>query len=216
LSARCAGLFSRFCRALLRLAGWKVVLVRPPGPKAVVIVYPHTSVVIVYPHTSNWDFIVGILARYAIAIPFRFVGKDTLFRWPFGGLFRRLGGIPVNRRQSTGFVGDLIEAFDKADSLYLAIAPEGTRRRIDHWKSGFYRVALAAGGHAQENRPLEIRLLPRRPGGQRAARPGLHRLFAARSRHRGLAVAERKRGGGSGGNSCRLLEQAREKAGNGR
>jgi len=135
LSARCAGLFSRFCRALLRLAGWKVVLVRPPGPKAVVIVYPHTS---------NWDFIVGILARYAIAIPFRFVGKDTLFRWPFGGLFRRLGGIPVNRRQSTGFVGDLIEAFDKADSLYLAIAPEGTRRRIDHWKSGFYRVALAA------------------------------------------------------------------------
>ena len=135
MSARCAGLFSRFCRALLRLAGWKVVLVRPPGPKAVVIVYPHTS---------NWDFIVGILARYAIAIPFRFVGKDTLFRWPFGGLFRRLGGIPVNRRQSTGFVGGLIEAFDKADSLYLAIAPEGTRRRIDHWKSGFYRVALAA------------------------------------------------------------------------
>ena len=135
MSARCAGLFSRFCRALLRLAGWKVVLVRPPGPKAVVIVYPHTS---------NWDFIVGILARYAIAIPFRFVGKDTLFRWPFGGLFRRLGGIPVNRRQSTGFVGDLIEAFDKADSLYLAIAPEGTRKKIDHWKSGFYRVALAA------------------------------------------------------------------------
>ena len=135
MSARCAGLFSRFCRALLRLAGWKVVLVRPPGPKAVVIVYPHTS---------NWDFIVGILARYAIAIPFRFVGKDTLFRWPFGGLFRRLGGIPVNRRQSTGFVGGLIEAFDKADSLYLAIAPEGTRKKIDHWKSGFYRVALAA------------------------------------------------------------------------
>ena len=135
MSARCAGLFSRFCRALLQLAGWKVVLVGPPGPKAVVIVYPHTS---------NWDFIVGILARYAIAIPFRFVGKDTLFRWPFGGLFRRLGGIPVNRRQSTGFVGGLIEAFDKADSLYLAIAPEGTRRRIDHWKSGFYRVALAA------------------------------------------------------------------------
>ena len=135
MSARCAGLFSRFCRALLQLAGWKVVLVRPPGPKAVVIVYPHTS---------NWDFIVGILARYAIAIPFRFVGKDTLFRWPFGGLFHCLGGIPVNRRQSTGFVGGLIEAFDKADSLYLAIAPEGTRKKIDHWKSGFYRVALAA------------------------------------------------------------------------
>lgn len=135
MSARSAGLFSRFCRALLLLAGWKVMLVWPPGPKAVVIVYPHTS---------NWDFIVGILARYAIAIPFRFVGKDTLFRRPFGGLFRRLGGIPVDRRQSAGFVDSLIEAFGKADSLYLAIAPEGTRRKIDHWKSGFYRVALAA------------------------------------------------------------------------
>lgn len=130
-----AGLFSRFCRALLRLAGWKVVLVWPPDPKAVVIVYPHTS---------NWDFIVGILARYAIAIPFRFVGKDTLFRWPFGGLFRRLGGIPVDRRRTEGFVDGLIAAFNGTDSLYLAIAPEGTRRKIDHWKSGFYRVALAA------------------------------------------------------------------------
>lgn len=135
MSARSAGLFSRFCRALLRLAGWKVVLVWPSVPKAVVIFYPHTS---------NWDFVVGILARYAIAIPVRFVGKDTLFRRPFGGLFRRLGGIPVDRRKSTGFVGGLIEAFGKADSLYLAIAPEGTRGKTDHWKSGFYRVALAA------------------------------------------------------------------------
>lgn len=152
MSARSAGLFSRFCRALLRLAGWKVVLVRPPVPKAVVIFYPHTS---------NWDFVVGILARYAIAIPIRFVGKDTLFRRPFGGLFRRLGGIPVDRRQSTGFVGGLIEAFGKADSLYLTIAPEGTRGKTDHWKSGFYRVALAA------NVPLGLAFIdyPRREVG---------------------------------------------------
>ncbi|MBI4989206.1 MAG: 1-acyl-sn-glycerol-3-phosphate acyltransferase [Rhodocyclales bacterium] len=129
------GWFGRLCAALLRLFGWRVRLVWPPVPKAVVIVYPHTS---------NWDFVVGILARYAIAIPIRFVGKDTLFRWPFGGLFRRLGGIPVDRRRSSGFVGGLIEAFDKADSLYLAIAPEGTRSKVDHWKSGFYRLALAA------------------------------------------------------------------------
>lgn len=130
------GPLARCCGALLRLSGWRVRLVWPPVPKAVVIVFPHTS---------NWDFIVGILARFAIAIPIGFVGKDTLFRPPFGALFRALGGIPVNRRKSAGFVDGLIEAFDKADSLYLAIAPEGTRSKVDHWKSGFYRVALAAG-----------------------------------------------------------------------
>ncbi len=128
-------LFGRFCAALLELFGWRVKIVWPPVPKAVVIVYPHTS---------NWDFVVGILARYAVAIPIRFVGKDSLFRPPFGGLFRRLGGIPVNRRRSTGFVDGLIEAFDKTESLYLAIAPEGTRSKVSHWKSGFYRVAVAA------------------------------------------------------------------------
>lgn len=130
------GLFGRFCAALLRLFGWRVLFVKPVVPKAVVIVYPHTS---------NWDFIVGILARFAVDTPIGFIGKDTLFRPPFGGLFRLLGGIPVNRRQSTGFVSGLIEAFARRESLYLAIAPEGTRAKTDHWKSGFYRVALAAG-----------------------------------------------------------------------
>ncbi len=130
------GVFGRLCAALLRCFGWRVRLVWPPVPKAVVIFYPHTS---------NWDFVVGILARFAVAIPARFVGKDTLFRPPFGALFHSLGGIPVNRRKSTGFVGGLVEAFERSESLYLAIAPEGTRSKTDHWKSGFYRVALAAG-----------------------------------------------------------------------
>ena len=130
------GFFARLCGALLRLFGWRVKLVWPPVPKALVIVYPHTS---------NWDFVVGILARFAIAIPIGFVGKNSLFRPPFGALFRWLGGIPVNRRQSTGFVDGLIAAFHQTDSLYLAIAPEGTRSKVDHWKSGFYRVAVAAG-----------------------------------------------------------------------
>ncbi|MDP1634144.1 MAG: 1-acyl-sn-glycerol-3-phosphate acyltransferase [Gallionellaceae bacterium] len=129
------GVFGRFCATLLRLFGWRVIFVPPTMPKAVVIVYPHTS---------NWDFIVGILARFAIALPAHWVGKDSLFHPPFGTLFRRLGGIPVNRRQSTGFADGLIKAFDKTDSLYLAIAPEGTRSKVKYWKSGFYRVALAA------------------------------------------------------------------------
>lgn len=130
------GLPGRLSRAILGLFGWRLVFVPPPGPKAVIIVYPHTS---------NWDFPIGILARAAIDIPIGFVGKDTLFRPPLGGLFRRLGGIPVNRRRSSGFVDTLVAAFNRSDNLYLAIAPEGTRARIDHWKSGFYRVALATG-----------------------------------------------------------------------
>jgi 1-acyl-sn-glycerol-3-phosphate acyltransferase len=129
------GLLSRLCRSVLGLFGWRVVFVPPPGPKAVVIVYPHTS---------NWDFPIGILARAVIAIPIGFIGKDTLFRPPFGALFRWLGGIPVNRRESTGLVAALARQFASHDSLYLAIAPEGTRSKVDHLKSGFYRVALAA------------------------------------------------------------------------
>jgi len=130
------GPFGRLSGALLRLFGWRVLFIQPSTPKAVVIVYPHTS---------NWDFIVGILTRFAIALPAHWVGKDTLFRPPLGGLFRRLGGIPVNRRQSAGFVDGLIETFNKSKRLYLAIAPEGTRAKSDHWKSGFYRLAVAAG-----------------------------------------------------------------------
>lgn len=130
------GLLSRSCRALLGFFGWRVVFVPPPQPKAVVVFYPHTS---------NWDFVIGILARAVVAIPIGYVGKDSLFRAPFGGVFRRLGGIPVNRRESTGFVALLADLFARRESLYLAIAPEGTRSKIDHWKSGFYRVALAAG-----------------------------------------------------------------------
>jgi 1-acyl-sn-glycerol-3-phosphate acyltransferase len=128
-------LLRQLSRAILGLFGWRVVFVPPPVPKAVVIVYPHTS---------NWDFPIGVLARSVIAIPIGFIGKDTLFRPPFGGFFRWLGGIPVNRRESTGLVATLTGYFDRADSLYLAIAPEGTRSKVDHWKSGFYRLALAA------------------------------------------------------------------------
>ncbi len=130
-----AGRFGRLCAALLRAAGWKVVVRWPPVPKVLLIVYPHTS---------NWDFVVGILARFAAELPARWVGKDTLFRWPFGGLFRALGGLPVNRRQSSGFVAQMQREFARSGQLFLAIAPEGTRRKTDHWKSGFYRAARAA------------------------------------------------------------------------
>ena len=127
---------SSIARCLLRLFGWKVLYVPPPGPKAVIIVYPHTS---------NWDFPIGILARSTIRLPIGFAAKDSLFRWPFGALFRRLGGIPVDRSKRTGFTSQMLAEFNRREQFYLAIAPEGTRRATAELKSGFYRLALAAG-----------------------------------------------------------------------
>ncbi len=130
------GALGRFAFAVLRTFGWKVVLAQP---------VPMKCVVVFYPHTSNWDFPIGLLAKWATGIHFRYVGKDALFRWPFGRMFRRWGGIPVNRRLSTGFISQMRDEFARHDDFRLAIAPEGTRSRTEHWKSGFYHLARAAG-----------------------------------------------------------------------
>jgi 1-acyl-sn-glycerol-3-phosphate acyltransferase len=128
-------MFALLCRMVLRLAGWRVVGAAMPVPKAVIMVYPHTS---------NWDFILGILFRYASGIPIRWAAKDTLFRGPPGIFFRAMGGIPVNRRERTGFVEQMARACADHERFYLAITPEGTRSTVNHLKSGFYRIAVTA------------------------------------------------------------------------
>ncbi|MFH1043575.1 MAG: 1-acyl-sn-glycerol-3-phosphate acyltransferase [Pseudomonadota bacterium] len=127
-------LTQRICGWILRTCGWTVVFRWPPAPKCVVIFYPHTS---------NWDFIWGVLVYLSLGWQIRWCGKDNWFRWPLGILGRALGGIPVNRRERTGFVGQLRREYERAQELYVAITPEGTRSRTDHWKSGFYHLALA-------------------------------------------------------------------------
>ncbi|MEP7183484.1 MAG: lysophospholipid acyltransferase family protein [Betaproteobacteria bacterium] len=131
----CRGLRARASLRILRLAGWRVVLALP---------VPMRCVVIFYPHTSNWDFLIGLLAKWATGIFFRFVGKDTLFKGPLGAVFGRWGGIPVNRRERTGFIGQMLAEFPRHDDFRLVIAPEGTRRRTEVWRSGFYHLARAA------------------------------------------------------------------------
>jgi len=126
---------ARFCRAILHLIGWRLIM-DIPGVRKVVIVF--------YPHTSNWDFVIGLLARLGLGIPVTWAGKDNLFRWPLAGLWIRLGGIPVNRREHTGLVAQMTEEFSRRKVMMLAITPEGTRRRTGYWKSGAYRIALAA------------------------------------------------------------------------
>lgn len=132
---------SRVARWLLRLAGWQLQFDGLPAAQGVAVVYPHTS---------NWDFVVGIVAKWAVGLPVTFWGKDTLFKVPlFGRWLRGMGGLPVRRHVPQGAVAQMIgtmrEARAQGRFLWLALAPEGTRGRTEGWRSGFYRVAHAAG-----------------------------------------------------------------------
>jgi len=129
-------LLRRAALGLLSLFGWRTVLVWPPEPKGVIIVYPHTS---------NWDFVIGMLFKIGHGLPANWIGKAEMFPWPFTGLLKWLGGVPIDRRKSRGFLEALVEEFQRRDWIWVAIAPEGTRSRTDHLKSGFYQLAVAAG-----------------------------------------------------------------------
>jgi 1-acyl-sn-glycerol-3-phosphate acyltransferase len=132
---------SALARGVLGLAGWRVAFDGLPAKQGVLIAYPHTS---------NWDFVVGVLAKWAIGIPLAFWGKDTLFRVPlFGRWLHWIGGVPVDRHSPRGAVADMVTRFAEARRddrfLWLALSPEGTRSYRDSWRSGFYQVALQAG-----------------------------------------------------------------------
>ncbi len=129
-------MFAAISSWLLRLWGWKVTGRYPYDiPKLVLIVAPHTS---------NWDFIVGVLVKAAYRIKANYVGKHTLFRWPFGALFRWLGGIPVDRTRRTNFVSSMAEAFRQREYLHLVLSPEGTRKKVERFRTGFYHIARMA------------------------------------------------------------------------
>lgn len=125
-------------RALLRLLGWRVEGTLSPGATR--------CVVVAAPHTSNWDFPFTLLAAFALGMHIRWLGKASLFRAPFGGLMRWLGGIAVDRSRSTQLVSSSAEALRKATGpLQLVVAPEGTRSRAREWKTGFHHMARGAG-----------------------------------------------------------------------
>jgi len=120
---------------ILSRLGWTARIAWPDAARVVVIVYPHTS---------NWDFFLGYLARLSMGLPASWIGKHTIFRWPLGPLLRRMGGIPVDRAHTAGLLEALLREFERRPTMCLALAPEGTRTRLDHLKSGFYRLALQA------------------------------------------------------------------------
>lgn len=120
--------------------GWRVEFAGFPALQGIVAVYPHTS---------NWDFVVMLLVKWAIGVQASFWGKDALFRIPlFGTWLRWLGGIPVERTNAHGMVGQAVQMFGEHKTqgkyLWLGLAPEGTRKAIPGWRSGFYRVAVQA------------------------------------------------------------------------
>ena len=124
-------------RSVMWAAGWSFEGSIPDLSKAVIIVAPHTS---------NWDFVIGAAGMLALDLDLRFLGKHTLFRGPMGAIMRVLGGIPVDRAQpGSGVVEEMGARFKTSDHLLLAIAPEGTRGEVTSWKTGFQRIARAAG-----------------------------------------------------------------------
>jgi 1-acyl-sn-glycerol-3-phosphate acyltransferase len=103
--------------------------------------FPKRVMYIIMPHTSNWDFILGMLARSAMGLNLSFLAKDSLFKWPHGFFFRWLGGIPVDRSKKNNFVQSVVDSVAGYDELALAMLPEGTRKKTEKLKSGFYWIA---------------------------------------------------------------------------
>lgn len=124
-----------FGKITLKLAGWRTEGEVPAARK---------SVMIVAPHTSNWDFPIGLMASFALRIKPYWIGKHTLFRWPLGPFFRMMGGIAIDRRASQKMVQRAIQAFKEHEEFLLVLTPEGTRKKVQEWKTGFYHIAKGA------------------------------------------------------------------------
>lgn len=126
----------RAASRLLGWFGWRVTGMFPAAPRAVLIVAPHTS---------NWDFFVCMAAMFAAGLRITWIGKHTLFVFPVSAMLRWLGGEPIDRRVRADRVQQAIERFGSRQQFYLGIAPEGTRKRVDAWKTGFWHIAHGAG-----------------------------------------------------------------------
>lgn len=129
-------LFRLISLFLLKILGWKKEGTLPVEKKYVMIAAPHTS---------NWDFLYTILIAFAFKLKIFWMGKNTLFKKPFGPLVKWMGGIPVNRDRSNNLVDETIAWFNKNERLVIVVPPEGTRSKTTYWKTGFYHIAYGAG-----------------------------------------------------------------------
>ena len=128
--------FAALSKLILKLWAWKIT-----GR------YPYEidkKIFIVAPHTSNWDFPLGILTRNAVNDKIKFIGKKSLFKAPHGWLFYAMGGIPVDRTGRNSFVQSVVKLFSERKRLAIALAPEGTRKKVEKFKTGYYYIAVQA------------------------------------------------------------------------
>lgn len=123
------------CHFCLKVSGWKLQGKPPTAPKYVLIAVPHTS---------NWDFPLALAIAFVYGFDMHWMGKDSLFKGWRGPIMRWMGGIPITRSSSNNVVVQTIEAFEASDRLVIAVPPEGTRSKVDKWKTGFYYIALGA------------------------------------------------------------------------
>lgn len=127
--------FHFLARIFMRIAGWRVVGKLPDLSKFVLIGAPHTS---------NFDFLLFLGLIFSLRANVNFMGKAELFRPPYGWFFYYCGGIPVERKKSTGLVEQMVKACNESENFILTIAPEGTRHHVTEWKRGFYHIAKSA------------------------------------------------------------------------
>jgi 1-acyl-sn-glycerol-3-phosphate acyltransferase len=130
-----AKLIYRLAYYFMRMLGWKFPGQKPDDKKFILLGAPHTS---------NWDFLITLALIHHFDIPLRYMVKDQVFKGPWAGLLRSLGAIPIDRSRRVNVVENTIEAFENNDEIVIGILPEGTRKRTEHWKSGFYHIALGA------------------------------------------------------------------------
>jgi 1-acyl-sn-glycerol-3-phosphate acyltransferase len=121
--------------AWLRASGWRLTGTFPDVPKAVIIVAPHSS---------NWDGLHGLAMKQVLGLDVRFVAKRQLFWWPLGPILRSLGAVAVDRSAATDLVTEAVAQFDSRERFWLCLTPEGTRKPVARWKTGFWRIARAA------------------------------------------------------------------------
>jgi len=120
---------------LFKISGWRTEGQLPDIPKFVMIAAPHTS---------NWDLPMMLFAAFIMRAKIYWMGKDTIFRWPFYRISKWIGGIPVDRSKSNNVVQASIQQFQEMDHLILTVPPSGTRKKVMYWKSGFYHIANGA------------------------------------------------------------------------
>ncbi len=124
-------------RAYWRVSRWSPDPTKPPQEGR--------GILLGAPHTSNWDFVLMLALAWHWGVSVRWLGKQSLFKRPFGPLMRALGGIPVQRDNPGHLVEDMVEQLSSSGPTYLVITPEGSRSAQPYWKSGFYRIARATG-----------------------------------------------------------------------